>query len=133
MRNLLAGLTAGALLLAIAGCTQTAGAGTGGCKPADLRLAGHYYLNGIIEVGSELLLRPDGSFEFMLVYGALDQYGKGCWRVEGSSVLVVPQGRTSVPGTYTPDDRSFSGLRLSIDGRDLVWRLGRDTGRYERS
>ncbi len=48
-------------------------------------------------------------------------------------MLVVPQGRTSVPGTYTPDDRSFSGLRLSIDGRDLVWQLGRDTGRYEHS
>ena len=36
-----------------------------------------------MEVGSELLLRPDGSFEFMLAYGANDQYGKGCWVAKG--------------------------------------------------
>ncbi|MBZ9842876.1 hypothetical protein [Mesorhizobium sp. CA5] len=49
------------------------------CQAGDARLAGHYYLNGVMEVGSELLLKKDGSFEFALAYGANDQYGKGCW------------------------------------------------------
>lgn len=37
------------------------------------RLAGHYYLNGVAEVGSELLLRDDGRFEWFLAYGAMDR------------------------------------------------------------
>ncbi|TGV77628.1 hypothetical protein EN788_67460, partial [Mesorhizobium sp. M2D.F.Ca.ET.145.01.1.1] len=45
-------------------------ASAAGCKPGDAGLAGHYYLRGVMEVGSELLLKKDGSFEFMLAYGA---------------------------------------------------------------
>ena len=40
-------------------------------------MTGPYYLRGIMEVGSELLLRPDGTFEFMLSYGAADYWGRG--------------------------------------------------------
>ena len=39
--------------------------------------AGHYVLRGVMEVGSELLLKPDGTFEFALAYGATDYYAKG--------------------------------------------------------
>ena len=38
--------------------------------------AGHYVLQGVIEVGSELLLKPDGTFEYMLAYGAADYWAK---------------------------------------------------------
>ncbi len=38
-------------------------------------LAGHYILQGVMEVGSELLLKSDGSFEYMLAYGAADYWG----------------------------------------------------------
>jgi len=39
--------------------------------------SGHYVLQGVREVGSELLLKPDGKFEFMLAYGAADLWAKG--------------------------------------------------------
>ena len=86
-----------------------------------------------MEVGSELLLKPDGSFEFMLAYGALDQYGKGCWRVEGNRVLVIPAGRSAPAAQYSIDSSRFVGFTLTIDGNALVWDLGNGhQGRYEK-
>ena len=86
-----------------------------------------------MEVGSELLLKPDGSFEFMLAYGALDQYGKGCWRVEGNRVLVIAAGRSAPAAQYSIEDSTFVGFTLTIAGKDLIWDLGNGhKGRYER-
>lgn len=104
------------------------------CSPGDPKLAGHYYLNGVMEVGSELLLRPNGSFEFMLAYGANDQYGKGCWVKRGSTVEVIPAGRSAASRRHTPDDRGFGGLVLTVSGRSLVWDIGGSgyKGKYER-
>ena len=56
------------------------------------RVAGHYYLEGVREVGSELLLRPNGNFEFMLAYGALDESGEGTWRVADGAVILQSPG-----------------------------------------
>ena len=36
--------------------------------------AGHYYLQGVMEVGSELLLETNGKFKWYLAVGSLDQY-----------------------------------------------------------
>ena len=120
------------LLAMLAGC-QTAGGASGACAPGDPKRAGHYYLNGGMEVGSELLLKPDGSFEFMLAYGALDQYGKGCWRVEGNRMLVIPAGRSAPAAQYSIEDSRFVGFTLTIDGGALVWDLGNGhKGRYEK-
>jgi hypothetical protein len=52
-------------------------------------LPGHYYLQGVTEVGSELLLKKDGTFEWMLSYGAVDQQASGSWRVAGDDVTLV--------------------------------------------
>ena len=64
-----------------------AGIAKGTIDPAGL--AGHYYLSGVMETGSELLLRPDGSFEWYLSYGAMDQAAQGSWRVEGDSIVLT--------------------------------------------
>ncbi|CAN7710795.1 hypothetical protein [Aminobacter sp. LjRoot7] len=122
--------TAALGLLSLAAGLATAEA----CSPGDPKLAGHYYLNGVMEVGSELLLRPNGSFEFMLAYGANDQYGKGCWIKRGSTVEVIPAGRSAASRRHTPDDRGFGGLVLTVSGRSLVWDIGGSgyKGRYER-
>jgi hypothetical protein len=131
-RSLLVGLGASAASLAIAAC-QTGAARAGACSPGDPKLVGHYYLNGVMEVGSELLLKPNGSFEFYLAYGALDQYGKGCWHVEGNKVLVVPEGRSAPAAEYSIESSTFVGFTLTIDGKALVWDLGGGhKGRYER-
>jgi hypothetical protein len=52
--------------------------------------SGHYYLEGVMEVGSELLLRADGRFEYMLAYGALDELASGCWTRNGGGVTSTP-------------------------------------------
>jgi hypothetical protein len=105
-----------------------------GCRGGHARLAGHYYLNGVMEVGSELLMRKDGSFEFYLAYGANDQYGKGCWAQDGNTVALVPAGKTRVTGRHTPESMGFTGMFLQVDGKDLVWDIGGSghKGRYEK-
>ena len=69
-----------------------------GSMATQTALVGHYYLMGVMETGSELLLRPDGLFEWSLSYGALDQDAQGAWRVEDDEVVLV----TSVPNVRTP-------------------------------
>ena len=59
-------------------------------------LAGHYYLQGVREVGSELLLHPDGRFDYFLAYGAYDESATGTWTVQGGRVLL------NTAGTMTP-------------------------------
>src|SRR5258707_15455356 len=59
--------------------------------------AGHYILKGVMEVGSEVLLKSDGSFEYMLAYGAADYWAKGTWRHENNSVVLNCAGRKEAP------------------------------------
>jgi hypothetical protein len=50
--------------------------------------AGHYYLQNLREVGSELLLSPDGTFQFGLAYGAADYSAQGTWKAQGNAVIL---------------------------------------------
>lgn len=52
-------------------------------------LPGHYYLQGVMETGSELLLKKDGTFEWMLSYGSMDEQASGAWRVDGDVLTLV--------------------------------------------
>ncbi|MCC2977707.1 putative holin [Sphingomonas sp. PL-96] len=52
-------------------------------------LPGHYYLSGMTEVGSELLLRADGRYRWMLAYGALDLAVEGSWTRSGDTLTLV--------------------------------------------
>jgi hypothetical protein len=82
-------------------------------------LAGHYILQGVREVGSELFLKPDGSFEYMLAYGAADYWAKGTWRRENHSVVLNSIGRKEVPFRLL---RSEAGK----PGRIRVWVIGKN-------
>lgn len=100
-------LSIGALLLGTVMAANAPAASAVRCGPADPALAGHYYLDGD-DIGSELLLRADGRFEYLLAYGASDARAQGCWR--HSDRQVVLETARAAP----------SGLRLlkrmSIDG-----------------
>ncbi len=122
------------LLAALAGCTRTA-TPPGGCAPGNPVYVGHHYLEGVREVGSEILLRPDGTFAFMLAYGVNDQSGRGCWTVGGATLSLVPEGRSAASRMHTPDNRGFKGLVLEVQGRDLVWDIAGSghRGRYRKS
>lgn len=52
-------------------------------------LAGHYYLSGVTEVGSELLLKQDGSFNWAMSYGAMDQQSEGTWKLQNGKVVLT--------------------------------------------
>lgn len=77
-------------------------------------LVGHYYLEGVMETGSELLLDGEGRFKWYLVYGALDLYAEGTWRQEGQAVLL-----TSERGEGQPEP-GFKTLALTVRDGDLV-------------
>ena len=74
------------------------GAGCGAARPrreqggqqsaAPQRLPGHYYLQGVREVGSELVLSEDGSFDYLMSYGAVDISASGAWRSDGKQVYL---------------------------------------------
>lgn len=56
---------------------------------ADAALAGHYYLSGVMETGSELRLRADGRFDWYISYGAVDQVAEGRWGRVGDIVTLA--------------------------------------------
>ena len=87
--------------------------------------AGHYYLRGVMEMGSELLLRPDGRFQWYLVYGALDLFAEGRWQEKDGAVLLTAEKTKDVP------EPGFHTLTLTIKDRALVPPDGR--GAYVRS
>jgi hypothetical protein len=68
---------------------------------------GHYYLEGATEVGSELRLAGDGSFEWRLAYGALDQLAKGRWTSAGGRILLVAD-KPARPGALFALDRALA-------------------------
>jgi hypothetical protein len=102
------------------------------CPAVDPALAGFYLLEGAMEVGSQLVLRPDGRFDYMLAYGAIDQIGSGCWSVSGSTLALRVKGR-KIPAQASPVDRRFRGMYLLVrpDGT-LAWPLAGFRGRYAR-
>ena len=81
------------------------------CAPADASLAGNYGLRGMMEVGSQISLRVDGTFDYMLAYGAADELASGCWSREGDAVVLVPEKKMTNTG-----GEMFSRLTLRIVG-----------------
>lgn len=75
-------LALAAIALALAACTST--------PPPPRELAGHYELIGVMEMGSQLLLHEQGSFEAVLYYGSLNIHARGRWSmVDGQVELAV--------------------------------------------
>lgn len=64
-------------------------------------ISGEYYLQGMREMASGFLLKPDHTFQFFFTYGALDRVGSGKWAVENgrlflNSLAKPPNGYTLV-------------------------------------
>jgi hypothetical protein len=59
-------------------------------------LAGTYD-GGQMKVGAQLLLKPDGHFEYELAYGALDEAAQGMWEVKDGAVFL-----TTAPAVVPP-------------------------------
>lgn len=76
--------------------------------------AGHYYLRGVMETGSELMLHPDGRFQWYLVYGALDLFAEGRWTERDGTVTLAAEKTRDVP------EPGFQTLALTIKGKSLI-------------
>lgn len=76
--------------------------------------AGHYYLRGVMETGSELMLHPDGRFQWYLVYGALDLFAEGRWTEKDGAVILTSEKTKDVPNP------GFRTLTLTARDRSLV-------------
>lgn len=76
--------------------------------------ARHYYLQGVMETGSELLLRPDGRFQWYLSVGALDLFAEGRWVEAEGAILLTAEKSAQVP------EPGFATMRLTVRGADLI-------------
>ncbi|QSB55884.1 hypothetical protein I6J48_10260 [Acinetobacter calcoaceticus] len=120
------------LLSTIAISSQIYAEPTSVCKEvkfqqADQAWSGHYYLNGVMEVGSELLLQPDGKFKWMLAYGALDQYAEGTWWKNGNCIGLKPDSKFKKNLSIFPES-----LMISEKSLDVTWNDGRQQGSYSK-
>jgi hypothetical protein len=106
------------------------GASAADCTRADPSLAGHYSMRGVMEVGSELRLQANGRFEYMLAYGALDEYATGCWSRDGETVTLF----ASKFEANAEDPMKFEQLELEVKpGGKLMRRFdGGHAGTYAR-
>jgi hypothetical protein len=81
------------------------------------KLAGDYHLDGVMETGSGLRLKDDGTFEWFFTYGALDLAAHGKWARAGDGIdlVVVEMG-------FPPQmpETKFDRMHLRIDGGQLV-------------
>ena len=129
---LVAGSLACAMPVAAQDGTQRA------AQAAQASLAGEYHLDGVMETGSGLRLRDDGSFEWFFTYGALDLGARGKWKREGDTVVLHVDEMGYPP--QMPETK-FDRMTLRVDGESLVpawpwdmdaFRKGEERGTYER-
>lgn len=87
----------------------------------DASLAGHYYLSGVMETGSELLLKADGQFEWYISIGAMDQLAQGRWGRTGQTVTLA----TDAPSMDAPLFRADEVFPWDADAERYLRELKR--------
>lgn len=91
--------------------------------PAPASIAGDY-VHSQRELIAGLRLKPDGSFEYALTVGSLDERASGRWEVEGNRLRLTSDPRPVAP-TVTPSridanpGKPFAIRVVSPTGRDL--------------
>lgn len=75
------------------------------------------YDGGQMEVAAQLLLKPDGQFEYGLAYGALDEEAKGTWEFKDGAVFLTTEPAVVPPRfvveSDTPDARGGLWIKVS--------------------
>ncbi|TVT68852.1 MAG: hypothetical protein FHK79_13195 [Pseudomonas sp.] len=104
-----------AFALTLAACTNTS-------TPPPRELAGRYELVGVMEMGSQLLLHEQGTFEAVLYYGNLDVQGRGSWAMVDGQIELHERGLMAF----------FDRMRLVPSGNCLLVDMDTTTGCYRR-
>ncbi|AXJ07777.1 hypothetical protein CFN16_27660 [Pseudomonas fluorescens] len=84
-------------------------------------LDGHYYLQGAMEMGAELLLRKDGTFDAGVAYGSADGFAKGTWHVENGTLTLKSETK---PSSSNDLSALFEDLQLTIEPNCLAVDFG---------
>jgi hypothetical protein len=75
-------------------------------------LPGKYYLEGIMEMGSILLIRPDQTFSGQIYFGTASGSANGTWHVEDGALILKPDS-LSVPKPVVVNFDSLSETDLA--------------------
>jgi hypothetical protein len=97
-------------------------------SPHATELAGHYFLYGAMEMGSEILLHDNGSFEAALSYGGLDVLTKGSWEADDNYVTLHVKKALAEDSP----EQIFNGLLLTRRDSCLVVDFGSGPACYKR-
>lgn len=73
------------------------------------RLTGDYQLRGVMETASSLRLNADGTYKYGFMFGSVDEFDEGNWRIENGEVLL-----NSTVSDIAP---SFVFVRSSVESR----------------
>ncbi|HEX8056118.1 MAG TPA: hypothetical protein VF481_05615 [Novosphingobium sp.] len=106
------GSTGVVLTLLLSAIAMTSSATGQGAAPKPSDLAG-VYDGSQMEMGVGLRLQPNGRFDYVLAYGALDESASGTWQVDGGNVLL-----TSDP--VTPPTFVLLGQEPAADGKTHI-------------
>jgi hypothetical protein len=91
--------------------------------PAAPDPVGRYRLTGEQDVASQLIVSRDGSFEYALAAGALDEYAKGRWTRAGRQIRLTTVPKP-VPPSFAPGTaKKTSEAPLVLH---ILWPNGRD-------
>lgn len=98
--------------------------------------AGHYRLADGPDVASELVIKPDGHFQYFLMAGALDEHAEGHWERSGETIQLFTDPRP-IPAVFSGDasatreDAKLSLLVAWPNGRGIAgidFRIGFASG-----
>ncbi|MEI7051718.1 hypothetical protein WCL09_15100 [Pseudomonas koreensis] len=92
-------------------------------------LDGHYYLTGAMEMGAELMLRKDGTFDAGVSYGSADGFAKGTWQVENNTVTLKSNTK---PASNSDLSGLFQDLQLAIEPNCLAVDFGNGKACFRR-
>jgi len=82
-------------------------------------IPGEYYLQGMREMASGFLLKPDHSFQFFFTYGALDRVGSGKWEEANGRLLLNSLAKP--PNGYTlvkSGKREHDFIHIVLEGNN---------------
>jgi hypothetical protein len=81
---------------------------------------GHYRLVGVHDAASELILYPDGRFEYALAYGALDEQAQGRWTSDGKTVhlTTVPKPKPAVFSAGPAERKAGAPFTIKVTSPD---------------
>ncbi|MFJ2714649.1 hypothetical protein ACIOZM_27890 [Pseudomonas sp. NPDC087346] len=91
---------------------------------------GHYYLYGAMEMGAELLLRKDGTFDAGVAYGSADGFAKGTWTVQDNTLTLNSETKATSNSDLSA---LFQDLQLVIEPNCLAVDFGNGKACFRRN